>query len=183
MKQLFQKINMLKVLSFFFDNPYSLEYLREIARKTKTNPATSMRYLQYWEKQNLITRIKKKNSTYYKANINPFFKHLKISYSMEKIIDSGLIDKIKDSSSALLSVVLYGSVAKGIDTKDSDIDIIIISKHSDITSLDASTLLKRETNLKKYSVLEWKKCRKDNKAFYFEVISTGINLYGDKLVI
>ena len=115
--------------------------------------------------------------------MTPFFKHLKVSYSMEKIMDSGIVDKIKDNSSALLSIVLYGSVAKGINTKDSDIDIIVISKHNEITSLDASALLKRETNLKNYSVLEWRECRKNNKAFYFEVISTGINLYGDKLVI
>lgn len=183
MKQLFQKLNMLKILSFFFDNPYSSEYLREIARKTKTNPATAMRHLQYLEKRKLITKIKKKKFIYYHANITPFFKYLKVSYSIEKILDSGIIDEIKNNSSALLSIIIYGSVAKGTDTKDSDIDILIIAKQTGITDLKASSLLKREVNLKKYSILEWKKCKEDNKAFYFEVLSTGVCLYGDKLVV
>jgi predicted nucleotidyltransferase len=172
----------LETLKFFLDNPYSEVYLREFARKNKITPNTAQRFLELFLKQGLIVETRKANLRYFKANIeNIFFKHLKITYSIKKITDSGLIDFLKENTFSI--VILFGSVAKGEDDKNSDIDLVCIGPNKKISLTEFEKKLGKEINAHFFTYAQWKKQEKTNPAFYQEVISTGINLIGEKPII
>ncbi|MBU0958296.1 MAG: nucleotidyltransferase domain-containing protein [Nanoarchaeota archaeon] len=167
----------LKVLELFVNNPYEEFYLREIARKLNINPNTAQRFLNYFLSENLVVESKKANLRYFKANIDDVvFRHIKKTYSIKKIMNSGLIDYLKNEE--FNHVVLFGSVAKGENELKSDMDILCIGNKK---KLDLEKYYKKlgEINVKIFSFTEWKKQKNDNKGFYEDVISTGINLIGE----
>lgn len=174
----------LNALEFFIENPYDEVYLREFSRKLKISPNTSQRFLNLFLKEGLITEIKRGNLRYFKPNLeNLLFKHIKKTYSIKKIIDSGIISSLNNFAAYL---VLFGSMAKGLDDKNSDMDLLIISQNKKKIMEIISILQKKisaEINPHIFSWAEWKKQAQVNKAFYQDIISTGINLIGEIPII
>lgn len=167
-------------LKFFIENPYEEIYLREFSRKLNISPNTAQRFLDLFLKEKFIKEEKKANLRFFKANLdNIIFRYIKKTYSMKELINWRLIDLLKNFSNF---VILYGSVAKGLDDKNSDIDLLIISsKKKEINEILLSLEKKFNRNINShiFSFVEWEKQKKDNKAFYQEIISTGINLIGE----
>jgi predicted nucleotidyltransferase len=167
-------------LKFFIKNPYEEIYLRDFSRRLNISPNTAQRFLNLFLKENFIKEEKKANLRFFKANLdNILFRYIKKTSSVKELIEGGLINLLKNVSSF---VVLYGSVAKGLDDKNSDIDLLIISskkKEVDEILLVLEKRFNRTINSHTFSFVEWEKQKKDNKAFYQEIISTGINLIGE----
>lgn len=68
---------------------------------------------------------------------------------MNYMITNELIEELKDIfNEKLISIILYGSVAKGTDTDESDVDIAIILKWKDV--------LPFYKNVKRDGVVLWK---------------------------
>jgi predicted nucleotidyltransferase len=169
-----------KVVNFFLENPYKEAHLRGIARELRISPFSSKKFLDLLLKEGLITEKRRANLRYFKANtLNLFFKHLKISFNIKKILDSGLIDFLKDKIPALSSITLFGSFAKGENYGESDIDLVAIGKKIKLDISGYKKILKREITLYTFSQAEWKKQQIENKAFYQDVISHGTPLYGE----
>ena len=119
----------LKILKFFLENPYDEVYLRELAKKLKISPFAVKTYIDSLVKEDLVKDERKANLRYFKANINNlFFKHLKISFNINLLLKSGVIEFIKNNLANISSIVLFGSMARGDDDKKSDIDILVIGK-------------------------------------------------------
>lgn len=168
----------LKALKFFIENPYSEIHLREFSRKMKISSNTAQRFLDLFLKENLVKEERKANLRYFKANLqNLVFRQMKITYSIKKITDSGLLNIFKENNFS--SVVLFGSVARGEDNELSDIDIVAIGPNKKIDLSKVEKNLDKELNIHFFTFSEWKKHQKSNKAFYQNVISTGINLKGE----
>ncbi|TAN44050.1 MAG: hypothetical protein EPN22_08360 [Nitrospirae bacterium] len=181
---MYQKITHLKVLSLFMDNPYEKHYLREAARRLKISPMTLKRSLDFLVKNKLIAKETSKNQILYSANMqNPAFRHIKISRSLSMFMKKGAVEFIKEKITGVSSIVLYGSYAKGEETKDSDVDIIAITPVKKKISSDISVLLGKDVNLSLFSPAEWSRQAKTNRAFYLDVITEGIVLYGTRPVI
>ncbi len=116
-----------KVLDVFYEYPNKNFTVREIMRLTKVPRATVHKYLIALKKQNLINN---KN----RVENNLIFKTKKISYFIEKIVFSGLIDELIEKLNPSC-IILFGSVRKGDSVKESDIDIFVessIKKQIDI---------------------------------------------------
>jgi len=76
-----------------------------------------------------------------------------------------------------VSVVLFGSFAKGINDEKSDIDILIITnKKKQLSLLDIKG---NELQIIQLTPLEWREKVKKDKPFYQEIITTGIALEGE----
>jgi len=172
----------LRALEFFIENPYEEIYLREFSRKLKISPNTAQRFLDLFLKEDFINEEKKANLRIFKANLdNIVFRQIKITYSIKKIRNSGLIDFLKEKFS---SVILFGSIAKGLNEDKSDIDLVCIGKDiKKINSYDFEKKLKKEINLHIFSRGKWKKQATENKAFYQDIIVDGINLIGEIPII
>ncbi|MFA6049185.1 MAG: MarR family transcriptional regulator [Candidatus Micrarchaeia archaeon] len=183
MEQLYQKTNILRVLSFFFENPYSEVHLREIGRRSGMSPSTLSRLLGALQKAGLVVARRERNASFFKASLTPLFKAQKTAYNVSRLFGAGVVDEIKNASSGLSAVLLYGSAAKGEDDENSDYDLLVIASSCNASAQGLSRKLGREASLKKFTISEWKRQSKTNRAFYLDVISNSTALLGEKPVI
>jgi predicted nucleotidyltransferase len=91
--------------------------------------------------------------------------------------------------SEIIAIILYGSVARGTETEDSDIDLMVITRnvfpYAKKTSLiEALVKLFSEMpfliSLHFESITEFKKAIKENYQFEHNILSEGIILGGEK---
>ena len=170
----------LKSLNFFVENPYENIHLREFARRLNISVNSAQRFLNLFLHQNFIKEERKANLRYFRANLDSIvFRYIKITFSLKLIENSGLISSFKEICSHL---ILFGSVAQGRDDKNSDIDIIVIAKDKETIKRIIPKIQKkisREINFQIFTTTEWRAQKDKNKAFYQEIIITGINLIGE----
>src|SRR3989344_782981 len=126
---MFQKYNLYKVLSLFFENPLPKGgfQLREISRKVKIAPTSVKRYLLELEKNKLIikqTHRLHKYPLYYANRDNDQFRFYQKIHNLILIKESGLLDYLSDECMPNV-IILFGSASKGEDLIDSDLDIFM----------------------------------------------------------
>lgn len=173
----------LKCLKYFIENPYSEIHLREYSRVLKISPNSAQRFLNLFLEEGLVIEERISNHRYFKANLDSvFFRHVKKTFFIKNFMDSGIINSLENISS---SVCLFGSCAKGLNDSSSDIDLVIISKDKKKVNEIVSKFQRKfiqEISFHIFTSLEWKKQKINNKAFYQEVISSGIVLAGEDLI-
>jgi len=173
-----------KILILFFEEPFKEFHLRGVAKECNVSAPTAKTQLDKFAKEKFVEKKKKANLVLFKANTNNNrFRLLKTAYSLEKIEKSGLIGKL-ESELKPLSIVLFGSTARGEDDSGSDLDLLIISKNK--KELDLSKFekkLKREINYSVYSPSEWSKKAGQDKPFYQRILIEGIPLRGELPVV
>lgn len=175
-----EELLLLKTAKHFLDNPYEEIYLRELARKLKLSPFATKKYADVLLKEGLIIETRKANLRYFKANLaNLFFKHLKISLNIKIILDSNLVAFLKENISNVSSIVLFGSFARGENTKKSDVDIVIIGKKKYLNLNKFERKISGDINMHIFSWSDWRNKIKKDKPFYYEVILHGIPLFGE----
>jgi predicted nucleotidyltransferase len=184
MIHLYQKVTHLKVLSYFFENPFEDFYLRELARLLKISPMTVKRALEILVRDELIIREEKKNQILYRANMDNFaFRYTKVSYNLSLLNSINLVESLLNQNPGISSIVLYGSFATGENDKNSDLDLLVISTPKEIETRTISKKLKIEVNIMNFTSAQWTKQAKTNRAFYLDVITDGIVLHGTRPVV
>ena len=145
---------------------------------------TVKRALDLLVKDRLIRRDEFKNQILYKGNLeSSAFKHLKVAYNLAWLEEKGIVDHLKENLAGLSSLVLYGSFAKGENDEKSDIDILAISSSAKKRDIGLMDMLGREISLTVLKPAEWKEQAKKNKAFYMDIITEGIVLFGTRPVV
>jgi predicted nucleotidyltransferase len=176
--------NLITFLKLFLNDPYKEFYLREAAKKTKLSVFAAKKYADLLVKEGLLFEERKANLRYFKANLGKSsVRIIKSAFIINEIEKSGVLEYIKENISGISSVMVFGSSAKGEDSLESDIDILIIGKKSTIDLSDFEKKLGRRINEHIFSWSEWNKQSKDNKAFYLDVLMYGISLYGEKPIV
>ena len=170
----------LNALEYFIQNPYEKIHLREFSRSLKISPNSANRFLDLFLKEGFIVEERVANLRYFKSNLDSItFREIKKLYCVREIEKRGLLDGL---NSLCFSLVLFGSCAKGIDDGNSDVDFVVISKDKvKIRNIfrKLGNRFDRELSFHIFTSLEWKKQKQENKAFYQDVISSGINLIGE----
>ncbi len=162
-----------KILSLFLHNPYEELHLKAVARSSGVSPSTAKRFLEFYEENGLVTKNKKANLTLFKGNVESLpFRFLKLGvFTLEA---NPLFVHLKEAYPAS-SITLYGSCARGEDSPDSDIDILVIGKSAprpDLTQYEKK--LGKKVNLVTYTSAEWEEKASLDKAFYERVIVDGV---------
>lgn len=179
-----QELKLIKFTEFFLKNPYKEVYIRELAKKLKLSPFATKKYADLLVKEGLIIEEKKAHVRYLAANTkNIFYKHAKITYNLREILNSGLIEFLKENVSNLTSIVAFGSISRGEDSEESDVDIVIIGKEKNLSLTEFEKKMKREITLHFFSWSEWNTQIKENSPFYYDVINSGIPLHGELPII
>lgn len=174
----------LKILKFFLENPYEEVYLRELSKKLKLSPFAIKKYLDILFKENIILEERKANLRYFKANLdNLFFKHLKIAFSINLIEKSGFIKLLKENIPNISSIILFGSMAKGEDNQESDVDILVIGKEKKLNLTKFEEKIGKTINIHTFTWGEWNKKAKEDSPFYYESVIYGIPLYGELPIV
>ncbi len=184
MIHLYQRITQLRVLKHFFSSPNERFYLREMARLLNMSPMTLKRSLDALLKDDLIVREEIKNQILYRANTDSqSYRFAKISYNLSWLEKNSIVESLIESVPGTSSIVLYGSYAKGENDRHSDIDLLIISSAKEVRTSDLRKKLGIDVNIMNFSKTGWTKQAKSNRAYYLDIITEGIVLYGTRPVV
>ncbi len=164
-----------RVLSLLLLRPGQSYHVREIARLTGTVPGTLHKELSKLAKAGVLEKSSQGNQVIYQANRNCLVSE-ELSSILRKI--SGVAESIREALSPLedsIDVALvFGSVASGKATSDSDIDLLIVGSAGFSETVKAlyptQETLGREINPKLYSTKEWQAAQQENSAFIREIL-------------
>lgn len=180
---IFENTIMGKLLVFFYRNSYEELYLRQLSRRLRLSTFSVKTYVDELVKEGILLETRRGKERYLKASNNLTFRYLKIAYNLHKFLSSGIIDYLKEKIAVLSSVVIYGSIARGEDTENSDLDLLIIGQKVRLDLKKFEEKLGREIIPLFFKFSEWKKQAKENRGFYQNVIVDGIVVYGSMPVI
>ncbi len=163
---LFSKVQQ-RVLALIFGRPERSFYTSEIVRAVDSGTGAVERELSRLERSGLVAVEWIGNQKHYRADrASPIFEEL--HGLVAKTV--GLAEPIKASlqpyASAIKTAFIYGSVAKGTDTAQSDIDLMVIGddlNYSDLydASHSAQDRLGRKVNALFLSPRSWRRKASD----------------------
>ena len=107
----------------------------------------------------------------------------KISYNLAWLKEKGVAKLIKKKNKSVTAIILFGSFSKGENDNKSDLDLLTISLGRKDLSQEIGRILDCEVNLLNFTPAQWSKQAKHNRAFYIDVITDGIALYGQIPVV
>jgi predicted nucleotidyltransferase len=120
-----------KLLKIFFSHPDKRFYLRELEKKTGENINSLKRELSNLLQANLLKSYKEGNIKYYEIN-KDFPLYLELKRIVYKTI--GLNDYLKEKLASYDSIklaLIFGSIARNEERRESDIDLLIVGEISD----------------------------------------------------
>jgi len=149
-----------QVLGLLFGHPDKSFYANEIVRYAGVGIGTVQRELEKLSSVGLLTVKKLGNQKHYQANrTSPIFEELRGIVLKTFGVADVLLQVLENFRSQIVVAFIYGSVAKGTDKADSDIDVLIVSESLSYASIfsvmsEAEGTLGRTVNLTLYSPQE-----------------------------
>lgn len=115
------------LLALFFMRPEQSFYLRQIVRMAGIGQGAAQRELARWVKAGLLLRARRGNQVHYQVNTaSPVFADLK-ALAVKTV---GVADVLRDALAGLAERIVvafvHGSVARGAEKADSDVDMIVV---------------------------------------------------------
>ena len=173
---LFTKVQQ-RVLAVLFGNPGRSFYANEVIALAGSGTGAVQRELARLEAAGLVTVTRLGKQKHYQANAAaPVFEELRGLV----LKTSGLADVLRDALAPLAAQIsaafVYGSVAKGEDTAQSDIDLMVVSdtlSYADLFAAleEATNRLGRTVNPTVYSRKELDKRVRADNVFVKRVLS------------
>ncbi|MDT8309939.1 MAG: nucleotidyltransferase domain-containing protein [Methylophaga sp.] len=165
-----------RVLGLLFGQSQRSFYTNEILRLTGMGVATIKRELDRMHKAGILTLQKIGNQHHYQANPQCPIYHELIGIIKKTV---GLVDLLRLALTPLVEKIdyafVYGSVAGGKETADSDIDLMIVGEvgFAEIISLlyPIQESAGREINPKIYHPDEWQNLIKKQDSFIKDVMN------------
>ena len=174
-----------KVMGILFRKPDTSFYLNEIVRLADMGKGTIKRELEKMTQARLLTVKRIGNQTHYQANpASPVYDEL-ISISRKTFGLADIICQALQVDDSIQYAFIYGSIAKGEETAQSDIDLMIIG--DDLSYTDMMNLLipiekelQRPINPSIYTLEDFKNKLNEKNSFITRVLEQEkINVIGD----
>jgi predicted nucleotidyltransferase len=160
-----------RVLGILFGNPGRSFYSNELVDLAESGTGAVFRELKRLADAGLVTVEKVGRQKHYQANpACPVFGELR-GLILKTV---GLVDVLRRAlapvASGVSAAFVYGSVAKGTDTADSDIDLLVVSEDLSYAQLyealeGAARQLGRTANPTVYTRAEFDQRRREENAF------------------
>lgn len=174
-----------RVLGLLLLHPEKTYHVREIARLTGTVAGTLHKELFKLADVGLLKKETRGNQVSYQANRSSI-----IFEELASILrkTSGIADVLANALAPHLEQIelatVFGSVASGKASENSDIDLLIVGNLSFSEAVKAlypaQELLAREINPKLYTITEWQLAKQTNSTFIRELVEKPvINIIGD----
>ena len=114
----------LAILEALARDPETSLHTRKVAEKARVSVGAASMILRTLEGRRLVEVEERGSMKFYRINLlNPLSREFKILFTVRDLTD--LVESLKDSA---IRVVLFGSCAEGTDTKDSDVDLFILTQ-------------------------------------------------------
>ena len=122
---MFKEIN---TLVPFLKDPEREFHVRELSKILGITPATTSKRLKELKDLNILSYRKERILDFYKSNLeSQEYKDLKVYFTILSLRKSGLINTI-NKFYLKPTIIFFGSSSVGLDVKESDIDLVIISE-------------------------------------------------------
>ncbi|WP_303674132.1 nucleotidyltransferase domain-containing protein [Vampirovibrio chlorellavorus] len=174
---LFPSPVLVDVLCLFLTHPDSRYYQREIAETTGHSLLQVQHALGRIEKTDLIAQEKSGNRVYYQAKqAHPAFQDLQQAFLKTDAMATALKVALEPLDQKVKLAFIFGSLAKGNATAESDIDLFLLGDVS-LKSLsqamaDSTDNLKREFNPVIMTVADYRQRLQDQNRFAIELMET-----------
>jgi predicted nucleotidyltransferase len=164
-----------RVLGLIFGRPERSFYVSEIVRSVHSGTGAVERELSRLQRSGLVSVERIGNQKHYRANRqSPIFAELQSLVIKTVALTEPLRKSLEPFSEGITAAFVYGSVAKGTDTADSDIDLMVIGdelSYSDLYSAlqDAEDVLCRKVSPMFLSLKDWRRKVSDKGSFVSKV--------------
>lgn len=187
MKEKYYNEKQLKILSLYTSDYNARFHLRKIAREIKGDTKTISISLKRLEKLGVIISEKRGKHKEFMLNFNfknPFTSYfltmaeihkatefLKENFKIQKIFEI-----IKEKGNV---IIVFGSYAKGLETKGSDLDILIVNGKIDMETIEKiENLYGIKISPIHFSEEEFIQMQKNKETFFKEVLNAHVILKG-----
>ena len=136
-------LEIFNTLTYFIEDCYERYSVRQYAKLIRVSPPTCSKLLSNLHKENLLKKEPYRNHIFFWANKeNPLFIEIARIYWRNKLESSGLLSYLRNQFSSPI-IILFGSLAKAENKKDSDIDIAVIENKKELNLKPFEKKLKR----------------------------------------
>jgi predicted nucleotidyltransferase len=165
----------MQIFEFFLENSLNEYHEREIVRRTGVSKGSAGKILKLLTSLGFLTREERGRLAIYRLiQSEPTVKQFKVLLNVFAL--KALTDTLKENSKR---IVLFGSCAQGTDTKESDIDLLVLTDKKEVAGKVISEFNRKSlrrvapitVNMNEYISL-----KRDDKALY-ENIERGITLW------
>ena len=159
---LFAKVQQ-RVLALIFGHPERSFYMSEIVRAVRSGTGAVERELSRLQRSGLVSLERIGNQKHYRANCgSPVFEELQSLVVKTVAVTEPLRTALEPHADKIKAAFVFGSVAKGTDAAESDIDLIVIGdalSYADLyTALqNAETALRHKVSPIFLSPAEWRR--------------------------
>jgi predicted nucleotidyltransferase len=164
---LFSKVQQ-RVMALLFGQPERSFYTSEILRHVDSGVGAVDRELSRLHRCGLVTVERVGNQKHYRANKDaPIFEELRALLEKTVNVTEPLKKSFERYTNGIRSAFVFGSVAKGSDTADSDVDVLVIGddlNYSDLytAAQEAEQTLKRPVHPLFMSSQDWRRHAADD---------------------
>jgi predicted nucleotidyltransferase len=164
-----------RVLGILFGQPDRRFQGAELIRMAQSGTGAVHRQLKSLVASGLVNMTRIGNQRHYQANPeSPVFEELCSLIRKTVGLREPLLKALHSYGERIDVAFVYGSVAKGLDTARSDIDLMIIGDELDYTGIyealhEAETMLRRPVNPNLITLRDWYKKISDENPFFVKV--------------
>ncbi len=153
-------------------------YLSELAAHLETSPSSLQRELETLAKSGILERTQDGRRTYYRAQTaSPVFQELRALFSKTAGIVPLLNSELARFGSKIKWAALYGSMARGEEQTQSDIDLLVVGPVGMTELLPAlrrvEQQFEREVNVTRYSEAEFLAKRRGGRDHFLNSVLKG----------
>jgi len=164
-----------RVLGLLLLRPDQALHVREIARLTGTTPGTLHKELSKLAEVGILSRDRQGNQVVYRADRNcPIYEELASIMRKTSGMGDVLAEALLPCAEQIDAAFVFGSVARGQETADSDVDVMVIGTIGFATVVrllyEAQATLRRDINPKVLSPGEFREGVAGQDAFLRDVI-------------
>jgi len=165
----------LKVIYLFHEHTRQEFHEREVMRRAKISKGSANSILRRLAQTEVLERRRAGRMVFYRLNTrSPIARQLKVLLNIYSL--GGLLKGIRPYCSRIL---LFGSCAEGLDVRDSDIDLFVLTQEKEKVKLEISAH-QRETGRRIAAVVvnanEFARMKREDRNLY-DGIAKGIRLW------
>lgn len=165
-----------QVLALLYGNPEKSFYINEILRSTGMGVATIKRELDRLKDAGILQLVRIGNQHHYRAEpLCPIYKELRALVTKTLVIAPQLAEALAPLKDRIELAFVFGSVARGTETSNSDIDLMLVGqiKLEDVVDLayPVQQELGRPINTRIYTPEEWQQLLQDGSSFIKDVLA------------
>jgi predicted nucleotidyltransferase len=179
-----EKYATIKAIQKVASQPNRAFSVRGLAAAAAISPGASRIALEYMKKKGIVSLTTIGRSHQFKANLeSPLCRQWKILFNLDLLEDSKIVSALRQRIPSTVSILLFGSFAKGTNDEKSDIDILVVSQKPANIDLGFASKAFREANISIMPMRDWKKKAAVDKVFYENVVFDSIMLFGERPVV